>query len=55
MGMRSFPQASQLVVGGLAHGFQFVDEKLSTLQNQRFIRKDQTKDSAGKIFPMQNA
>ena len=49
------PPASQLVVGGLAHGFQFVDEKLSTLQNQRFIRKNQTKDSQAEIFPMQNA
>ena len=35
------PQASQLVVGGLAHGFQFVDEKnLSTFTEIRdFIRK----------------
>ena len=49
------PQASQLVVGGLAHGFQFVDEKLSTLQNQRFIRKRSNERFAGKIFPMQNA
>ena len=38
--MDDHSQASQLVVGGLAHGFQFVDEKLSILQNQN-LSKDQ--------------
>ena len=45
------PQASQLVVGGLAHGFQFVDEKNCLYYRIRDLsEKDQTKDSQAKYF-----
>ena len=33
------PQASQLVVGGLAHGFQFVDEKIVYITESEIYQK----------------
>ncbi len=39
-----------LVVGGLAHGFQFVDEKLSTLQESEIYQKRSNRFIRQKYF-----